>query len=51
MNSQERFIEHNSRNHSEMMYMTERNHLEILVMLNSTLRTIANIGQEYVRKM
>lgn len=51
MNTQERMFEQGGHNHSEMMFASERNHLEILSMFNSTLRTLTNVAHEYVNKM
>ncbi|KAJ6643310.1 hypothetical protein Bhyg_08270 [Pseudolycoriella hygida] len=51
INAQERFFEDSMRNHSELMYATDRNHSEMFEMFNSTLRTFSNIVQEYLNRM
>lgn len=43
MNAQDRFIDQNMRNHSEMMFATDRNHMEMLGIINSTLRSLGDI--------
>lgn len=49
--AQERFIEDTNRNHSEMMFLHDRNHLEIVGMFSSALGALADVGRDYVNKM
>lgn len=51
MNVQERLVEQDMRNHSELMFVTDRNHLEMIGIINSTLQTLSNVAHEYVSKM
>lgn len=51
MNAQDRFIDQNMRNHSEMMFATDRNHFEMIGVINFTLRTVADVAREYINKL
>lgn len=51
LNAQEQFITDSNRNHSEIMYLLDRNHVEMMSMFNSTIRALTEVGREYVNKM
>lgn len=51
MSAQERFIDQSQRNHSEMMHVIDRNHLEMVGIFNSTLRAVADVAREYINKL
>lgn len=51
MSSQESFIETVSRQHAEMMFLNDRNHLEIVGMVNETLKVVADVMKEYINKV
>lgn len=50
LSSQERFIEEYGRNHAEMMFVTERNHFEMMRVFNSTLQTLADVGRDFLNR-
>ncbi len=50
MSNQERFIDDSNRNHSEMIFHTDRNHLETVRMFTSTLSALTDVAREIVNK-
>ncbi len=51
MGAQEQFIESSNRNHSEMMFLNDRNHLEMVGMFTSTLSALVDVAREFANKM
>lgn len=51
MEAQEQILDDTNRNHSEMLYLSDRNHLEVVQMFTSTLRACTDVVREFVNKM
>lgn len=50
MRAQDQFMEQTNRNHAEAMFISERNHLETIRMHTSTLRELAEVAKEIIKK-
>lgn len=50
MSSQRMFIEDTNRNHSEMMFLHNRNHLDAIEMFNSLLSAAIDVARDYLNR-
>lgn len=50
ISAQERFIEDSNRNHSEVMFLNDRNHAEMIGMFTATLKSLVEVGLELVNQ-